>query len=165
MFWYYFHDPSANGARARGFQSWHIKFFSLWKIPLFFNFARISTLGNFTTFFDLWIQGYNLVIFQIFLNPPLNNSQKSKLKGIEQKKSCWWPSGPSWRRVLLKPPPGVYQRPYYPWPIGLKDMDVLCTSKIEISSTRLQKGPEGHQQFFFAQNPSVYSFGSYWVVN
>ena len=119
MFWYYFHDPSANGARARGFQSWHIKFFSLWKIPLFFNFAQISTLGNFTTFFDLWIQGYNLYIFQIFLNPPLNNSQKSKLKGFEQKKSCWWPSGPSWRRVLLEPPPGVYQRPYYPWPIGL----------------------------------------------
>ena len=85
MFWYYFHDPSANRARARGFQSWHIKFFSLWKITLFFNFAQISILGNFTTFFYLWIQGHNLYIFQIFINPPPNNSQKSKLKDFEQK--------------------------------------------------------------------------------
>ena len=81
--------------------------FTLWKITLFFSFAQISTLGTFTTFFNLWIQGYNLYIFQIFFNPPLNNSQKSKLKGFEQKNLFGGPQRPPEDACSWSPPRGL----------------------------------------------------------
>ena len=109
---------------------------------------------------------YNLYFFQFFLHQPISNYPKGTLMGFEQKKSCGWPTQPSWRCGLLEPPPGVCQCCFHPWPIGLIwrniwvwiKIYILCHELAIIDSLYVNFVAKSFSSHVFPKN---WDFGSY----
>ena len=48
-----FYDSSGIGAQTMGLQSWLVRFYFLWNMPIFLNHIQISISGISVTFFNM----------------------------------------------------------------------------------------------------------------